>query len=561
MGVFNSIRVVLFCLLFVGANPNGVLGQKRPISKSEDNLNEKNPKPSKRKIKKIKQDQLKIANDQSGNTVELPYKKAMNHQNSEILKNYQPQDVKNPLEKKRTAEAQNERITQEQKGIVDIQKRLKFEKAQNKPISRESGGKTPPKKQQIELRRQKSELISTSKPSGADSRRTQRKRARALSEKTSKDQRGNTVTHVDKMYNIRLKSFQNSGYQPGITDHPLTQKEIKIRANFATSNDAGTTHTPYYAKKEMRKRKSEQASSFEPQTVNSREKKRQLGEEKNKQLSGYGDGITMPKEKQLELVGAKSKEIREFTKGNTLSKEAHKDLMKEKSGDVSNLKVGNTVNRTDYKKFLKKQSKAFSESEKGNTIARTAYREMLKKKNEQISSATKGNTITREAHRDMMKSKSSKIADFEPKIVLTREEKLKIMKRKSQAIDNYEPGYLNTSAERKARIRKFFFPSQYQANTPQEKLKRMRSKSEDIARFEGKIKERTYKSNMHPSARHLGKFSLASMDDRADFRERTARKVNRDSRGNLPSYLKNKPQKPRYDKKTEGGIWEKTRNY
>ncbi|HRH34485.1 MAG TPA: hypothetical protein PKY12_05470 [Catalimonadaceae bacterium] len=559
MRLFHFIRFALLVILLLG-QLQPVFAQK-PVSKTEDNLNEKNPKPPNRKIKKIKKNQQKLANDQSGNTVELPYRKALMHRNSEILKMYQPQDVKNPVDQKKSTEAQNERITQEQKGNVDIQKRLKFEKSQNKPITKESGGRTPPKKQQIELMRQKSEAISESKPTGTESRKSQRKRARALSAKTSQDQRGNTVTHVDKMYNIRLKSFQNSGYQPGITDHPLTQKEVKIRANYAITQEAGTSHTPDYAKREMRKRKSEQASSFEPQQVFSREKKRQMAEAKNKQLSEYGDGITMPKENQKELVRAKSKEIKDFTKGNTISREAHKDIMKEKSGDLANLKVGNTVNRKDYKEFLKKQSKTFSESEKGNTLSRIAHRDMMKKKNEQISTSTRGNTISREAQREMMKSKSSKIADFEPKIVLTREEKLKIMKRKSQAIENFEAGYLNTAAERKARIRKFFFPGQYQASTPQEKLKRMRSKSDEIARYEGKIKERKYQSNMHPSARHLGKFSLASMDDRADFRERTARKVNRDSRGNLPSYLKDKPQTPRYDRKTESGIWEKTRNY
>ena len=155
----------------------------------------------------------------------------------------------------------------------------------------------------------------------------------------------------------------------------------------------------------------------------------------------------------------------------------------------------------------------------------------------------------------MMKAKSQKYADFEPKTVITREEKVKIMHKKSMAMDKYEPGYLNSAAERKARIRSFFFPSQYQANTPGEKLKKMRSLSGKIAAYDGSIKRREYQRKMHPSARHLGRFTLASMDDRASFREKTTRDFTRDRRAYLPVYLKDKPQKPRYNKSVERGLW------
>jgi hypothetical protein len=180
---------------------------------------------------------------------------------------------------------------------------------------------------------------------------------------------------------------------------------------------------------------------------------------------------------------------------------------------------------------------------------------MLKDKNEKITAFSKGNTISREAHRGMMKAKSDKTSSFEPEMVLSREEKIKIMKKKSQAIDSYEPGYLNTAAEKKARIRSFFFPGQYQANTPAEKLKKMRSVSGKIAKYDGDIKRREYKRSMHPSARHLGRYTIASMDDRAEFRERTARKLSRDKRAYLPTYLKDRPQKPRYNKNVEKGLW------
>jgi hypothetical protein len=79
--------------------------------------------------------------------------------------------------------------------------------------------------------------------------------------------------------------------------------------------------------------------------------------------------------------------------------------------------------------------------------------------------------------------------------------------------------------------------------------------SSKIAKYDGDIKRREYSRKMHPSARHLGKFSLASMDDRKAFQEKTARQFTRDNRAYLPTYLKDRPQKPKYDKKTEKGLW------
>jgi hypothetical protein len=252
---------------------------------------------------------------------------------------------------------------------------------------------------------------------------------------------------------------------------------------------------------------------------------------------------------------SKSAESADFEKGNTLDRVSYGKMLKKKNEEISASERGNTLNRVSYEKMLKKKNAEVSGSLKGNTMDRVSYKKMLKKKNEVIAASAKGNTLGRKEHTAMMRSKSEKIADFEKGLVLTRDEKIKVMKKKSKAIDNYQAGYLNTAAERKARIRSFFFPGQYQANTPTEKLKKMRSTSAKIARFEGKIKERQYVRTMHPSARHLGKFSLASMDDRQSFRERTARQLSRDKRAYLPVYLKNKPPKPRYNKNVEKGLW------
>lgn len=155
----------------------------------------------------------------------------------------------------------------------------------------------------------------------------------------------------------------------------------------------------------------------------------------------------------------------------------------------------------------------------------------------------------------MLASKSEKFSAFEQEMVITREEKISRMRKKSQTIENFQAGYLNSAAERKARIRSFFFPGQYQANSPSEKLDKMRSMSQKIAKYEGAIKRREYERKMHPSARHLGRFSLYAMGDREEFRAKLTKRMAKIRKVDLPAYLRESVKKPRYDKKTEKGLW------
>jgi hypothetical protein len=251
------------------------------------------------------------------------------------------------------------------------------------------------------------------------------------------------------------------------------------------------------------------------------------------------------------MLKKKNEEIN-TVKGNTMDRKAYRAMLKNKNEEINTVK-GNTMDRTAYKSMLKNKNEDIN-TVKGNTMDRKVYRAMLKNKNEEINTV-KGNTMDRISYKKMLQSKSSKVADFDPEMVLSREEQLSRKKKKSKAIENYEAGYLNSAAERKARIRSFFFPGQYQANTPTEKLNKMRSMSGKIAKYEGNIRQRAYSKKMHPSARHLGKFSLASMEDRRAFQEKVKRDFTLDKRAYLPTYLKDRPQKPKYDKKTEKGLW------
>ena len=478
---------------------------QKPVSKTTDNLHKKKAKPPARVTRRIKKNELKVAGENSGPSLTAKVQAEKFKLKSEVASGFKPEEVRGPKEQAKVGKKLNDKISVDQTGKVDRAKGKKFEKAQNKIVTRDKQGNALTKVDKLYQIRGKSMQNAESEVGFAIHPQSRKKLEKAANKVITRDQKGNTVAHVDKQYNLRSKNFQVSNAEQQFSTAPATQKK--------------------------------QSRS------------------KNQQVTKYTDGITMGKAKQKELMEEKSAKARSFTGGNTLTREAHRAMMEKKSKEASDLQVGRTVNRKDYKKFLKDQSKSFSESEKGNTITRSAHKEMMQKKSSAAADFTQGKTMGREAYKTMVKTKSSKYADFEPKIVITREEKLNIMKNKSRAIDKYEAGYLNTAAERRARIRSFFFPGQYQANTPQEKLDKMRSMSGKIARYDGKIKHRTYQTTMHPSARHLGRFTLASMDDRLAFREKITRRVNNESRGNLPSYLKNKPQKPRYDRKTEKGLW------
>lgn len=155
----------------------------------------------------------------------------------------------------------------------------------------------------------------------------------------------------------------------------------------------------------------------------------------------------------------------------------------------------------------------------------------------------------------MLRNKSEAISGEGRIEVVSAAEKRQKAKEKSEAIADYKAGYLNSAAERRARIRSFFFPGQYQANTPGEKLSKMRDKSSEIARYEGKIQRRKYNTRMHPSSRYLGKFYLASMSERSDFHRKTTIQLAKSRRDYLPVYLKERPQKPRYNRDVEKGLW------
>jgi hypothetical protein len=280
-------------------------------------------------------------------------------------------------------------------------------------------------------------------------------------------------------------------------------------------------------------------------------------ENRSREMSGSTKGNTLGREEHKAMMAAKSEELKESDKIMlNIDLKARDKKIENRSREMSGSTKGNTLGREEHKAMMAAKNKELNESKKGMiTMNREAYRKMLKEKNQVITASQKGNTLGRDAQREMMKNKSEEIAGQGKNLVTSSGERKDQAREKSEAISEYKAGYLNSAAERKARIRSFFYPGQYQANTPTEKVKKMREKSSKIASYEGEIKRRKYDFKMHPSSRYLGKFQLASMSERGAFREKTARELAKSKKSYLPNYLKERPQKPRYDRNVEKGIW------
>jgi hypothetical protein len=216
----------------------------------------------------------------------------------------------------------------------------------------------------------------------------------------------------------------------------------------------------------------------------------------------------------------------------TQTPENHESRMKAKSEKLSNSVAGNTMDRLAYRKMLKEKGRKMMAAEKGNTMGRTDYEKMVQRRSKKIAEATRGNTLAPEAHERLMKNKSENIA-------------------------SYNAGYLNTRAERRARLRSLIYPKEYQANSPAEVKEKARKQSDKIASFSGKRK-RSYRrkvENAHPSSRaYSDRIALRSMDARGAAQRKGARQVARNKKSYLPVFLRKNPEKSKYAD-VEKGIW------
>jgi hypothetical protein len=206
--------------------------------------------------------------------------------------------------------------------------------------------------------------------------------------------------------------------------------------------------------------------------------------------------------------------------------------IKAKSEKLAGAVVGNTMDRLAYRKMLKEKGRKLMQAEKGNTLARTDYEKMVQRKSKRMAEAVVGNTLGTLAHERLMKNKSEDIA-------------------------NYNTGYLNTKAERKARLRSLIFPKEYQANSPQEQKRTAKRMSDNIASFTGKRKRAHIRhiENAHPSSRLYAKrHRINSIEDRTAAQRKGSKQMAKNKKAYLPVFMRKDPKKSKYSD-IEKGIW------
>jgi len=348
-----------------------------------------------------------------------------------------------------------------------------------------------------------------------------------------------------------------SNFIPAISEDPLSKKKVQRESNARISEDQSGDATRYVELKYKHRLANAMISNFIPGSISDPLSRRNTVMESNNRISAFvPQDIPDPMDRKSRMQ-AKSEEINGGEKNMySIDWDKKKDRLKKRNAEFAAFESGNTLSRPDQKSMMEAKNKEITKGEKNDvTLGRKEYRRMLKAKNSEITASQKGNTMNRKAYRNMLEEKSAEIAGIGKVTTLSVEDRISKMKEKSKSIADYQAGYLNTAAERRARIRSFFFPGQYQANTPSEKLKKMRSKSEELAKYSGVLKARKYNKRMHPSARYLGKFYLASMSERADFHRKTTLELARSRRDYMPVYLKKRPEKPRYNRNVEKGIW------
>jgi hypothetical protein len=253
---------------------------------------------------------------------------------------------------------------------------------------------------------------------------------------------------------------------------------------------------------------------------------------KSKQISqahvGFG-GVNLKARKARRHQ--KSIQASEFEQEFVRSRQYQQALARDQSLKASQAQKGNTMVRPDYVAMLKKNNAKMAEGEKGNTMGREAYKAMLKKKSEKFAVAERGNTLRREAHVSMMRGKSDDIADFDAR-------------------------YLNTRAEKRARIRSFFHPDEFVANTPREQRNKARDMSGDIAGFQGKKRRGKHEvKNAHFSTiAENNKRGIRNYENRENTRKRTAFLMRWNRKSLVPVWMRKKEKKAKFDD-VEKGLW------
>lgn len=412
--------------------------------------------------------------------------------------------------------------------------KLKKEKRRSRRIARKVRGRTMARAPRKRFMRMQSGIMSSSQEGTAISNAQKRAAAGNSSETISGLEVGDATPPAVKRKRQRFQSQLHQSGKGPVQEESDAFKRIRARdQSLKIKNHVQPVLPDYPNQVAIMAAGNADAAEFVLPAAEHMAEKHARAYEKSKKISqahvGYG-GVNLEarkaREHQTSLLLAN-------TEGKRLvpDRAAQMALARRQSLKYSQAEVGNTMIRPEYKEMLKEKSAKISRSTKGNTMGREEYKAMLKRKSEKFATAEKGNTLRREAHVSMMRAKSDDIV-------------------------NFEAGYLNTKAEKRARIRSFFHPDEFVANTPKEQRAKARDVSGDIAGFHGKKRRHKIEvKNAHASSQaENSKRNIRSYESRESTRKRTAFLMRWNRKRLIPVWMKKKEKKAKYDD-VERGLW------
>jgi hypothetical protein len=318
--------------------------------------------------------------------------------------------------------------------------------------------------------------------------------------------------------------------------------------------DKGPT-LPYSHQKDVQRQQSLLHSKREDQTVLAPDERKRREQQQNANYADFENKIVLTPELRKKAERKTNRKISEYEQKTVLAPDAKKDMAKKANTEISDYELKMVLAPNARKERNKKTNEKISNYELKRVLSIEARLRKYKNTNEKLADFEPKRVLTREEQRNKMQSQSESLSELIVGNTMDRKSYIEMLKKRSKEFASNEPGYQNTSAERKARIRKFFYPKQYQATTPGAKKERAKDISQKLADYSGEIKLREKTKYMHPSARHLDRLKIKSIEDKEALRLKMLKKNRKDWLSDQPLYMKQKVARARYDKKTEKGLW------
>ncbi|MDJ1483469.1 hypothetical protein QNI19_22850 [Cytophagaceae bacterium DM2B3-1] len=197
------------------------------------------------------------------------------------------------------------------------------------------------------------------------------------------------------------------------------------------------------------------------------------------------------------------------------------------------LRSKNPMGMAMYKRSLKANSKA-----KGMLVPGPAYREkMMEKRNAEFSGFRGENRTLAKPYREKMyKKRAEDFNNFRGENrTLAMPYRKKMYKKRAEDLSSYRGGHTLRIEYRKKMYKK---------------------KSKELSSYKGDIVVRKRPKGTYPNLKYRGGYKNSSFEKKEKYRKKILKRMGK--KKYVPSYMKKKDEKPRYDSR-ESEIWDKPR--